>query len=101
MSPASSLLLPPGFPDTDCLSRTGDAEQNPRTAHLRRGLALLLADQRERRRVPQPGLQEGLSISGSLLAQLNFPHSFYGIDRPEPPPQDQRLSIPNYFWNAK
>ena len=33
-------LLAPGSPDNEHLSRPGDTAQNPRTAHLRTGLAM-------------------------------------------------------------
>ena len=36
-------------------------------------------------------------LSGSQLPQVNFPHTAYGKkQRPKPPPQDKKLSIPNY-----
>ena len=61
-----SRLLAPGFPDNEHLSGPGDTAQNPRTAHLRRGLALPLPDQAEQRRAPQLGHRlctSGLSLS--------------------------------------
>ncbi len=62
---------------------------NPRTAHLRMGLALPLPDQREQRRVPQLGHK--LCMSGLSLSYRMIPMGLEGRKDPGTSPKQDAV----------